>query len=57
MQICVSYDKQDYDFLKNKYHNIINLIKQAGFAEPHSVLTIGWVGLGLVWGWVGDGSH
>ena len=29
--------------------------KQAGFAEPHSILTIGWagVGLGLGWGWVG----
>ena len=39
-------------------------VKQAGFVEPHSISTIGWVmvgdGLGWVWlvvgwGWVGDG--
>ena len=31
--------------------------KQAGFAVPHSSLTIGWVGVGLElgWGWVGVG--
>ena len=29
--------------------------KQAGFAEPHSSLTIGWVGVGLGWSWVGTG--
>ena len=31
--------------------------EQAGFAVPHSSLTIGLVGLGLglVWGWVGVG--
>ena len=32
---------------------------QAGFAVPHSSLTIGWVevgfGFGLGWGWVGVG--
>ena len=31
-------------------------MKQAGFAVPHSSLTIGWVGVGtLGWGWVGVG--
>ena len=29
--------------------------QQAGFAEPHSILTLGWagvgLGLGLGWGW------
>ena len=29
--------------------------KQAGFAEPHSISTMGWVGLGLWLGWVGVG--
>ena len=28
-------------------------VEQAGFAEPHSSSTIGWVGVGLGWGWVG----
>ena len=32
-----------------------NLEEQAGFAVPHSSLTIGLVGLGLGWGWVGVG--
>ena len=27
--------------------------KQAGFAEPHSILTIGWAGVGFGWVWVG----
>ena len=30
-------------------------IEQAGFAEPHSSLTIGWVGVGLGRSWAGDG--
>ena len=29
--------------------------KQAGFAEPHSSSTIGWVAVGLVLGWVREG--
>ena len=29
------------------------LTKQAGFAEPHSILTIGWVRVGLGWVVVG----
>ena len=36
-----------------------NIYIQAGFAEPHSSLTIGWVGVGLElgwgWDWVGVG--
>ena len=28
------------------------VIEQAGFVEPHSSSTIGWVGFGVGWGWV-----
>ena len=39
--------------IKNKFR-LENISKQAGFAEPHSSSTIGWIGVGewLGWGWV-----
>ena len=47
--------KQPSQVMSGPGFSIKNKTKQAGFAVPHSSLTIGLVGLGLGWGWVGVG--
>ena len=37
------------------YYTYRTIEKQAGFAVPHSSLTLGWDGLGWGWGSVGIG--
>ena len=39
--------------MENKTDNVNTSGEQAGFAEPHSILTIGWAGVGFGWVWVG----
>ena len=45
--------KQPSQVMSGPGFSIKNKTKQAGFAVPHSSLTIGLVGLGLGWVWVG----